>query len=104
MLLSRTVRGDDVAKGSSANDQTQLSDIKNFQNDNPGVVVFWGSNNYWNDHFGLVLFCNEAMNDSNRYAVNIPTGDNQNLALNNQYKRNTGYTCAGPFVCFAGIW
>lgn len=82
----RTVRGDDVAKGSSTNDQIQLSDIKNFQNANPGVVVFWGSNNYWNDHFGLVLFCNEAINDLNRYAANIGANDNQNRALNNQYK------------------
>jgi hypothetical protein len=82
----RTVRGDDVAKGSAVNDQIQLSDIKNFQNTNPGVVIFWGSNNYWNDHFGLALFCNEAMADLNRYAVNIGAGDNQNRALNDQYK------------------
>jgi starch-binding outer membrane protein, SusD/RagB family len=82
----RTVRGDDVAKGSAPNDQGQLTDIKNFQNSNPGVVIFWGSNNYWNDHFGLVLYCNEALNDLNRYAANIPDGDNQNRTLNNQYK------------------
>jgi starch-binding outer membrane protein, SusD/RagB family len=82
----RTVRGDDVAKGSSPNDQGTLTDIKNFQNSNPGVVSFWGNNNYWNDHFGLVLYCNEALNDLNRYAANIPDGDNQNRALNNQYK------------------
>jgi hypothetical protein len=82
----RTVRGDDVAKGSAPNDQGTLTDIKNFQNSNPGVVSFWGNNNYWNDHFGLVLYCNEAMNDLNRYAENIPSGDNQNAALYNQYK------------------
>ena len=82
----RTVRGDDVAKGSSPNDQGTLTDIKNFQNSNPGVVSFWGNNNYWNDHFGLVLYCNEAMNDLNRYAANISASDTKNLALYNQYR------------------
>jgi hypothetical protein len=82
----RTVRGDDVAKGSAPNDQGTLTDIKNFQNTNPGVVSFWGNNNYWNDHYGLVLYCNEAMNDLDRYAVNIPDGDNTNRALYNRYK------------------
>lgn len=82
----RTVRGDDVSKGSSPNDQGTLTDIKNFQNSNPGVVTFWGNNNYWNDHYGLVLYCNEAINGLNKYAANIPDGDNPNLALYNQYK------------------
>ncbi len=82
----RIVRGDDVAKGSAPNDQGTLTDIKNFQNSNPGVVTFWGNNNYWNDHYGLVLYCNEAINGLNKYAANIPAGDNPNLALNNQYK------------------
>ena len=82
----RTVRGDDVAKGSSPNDQGTLTDIKNFQNSNPGVVSFWGNNNYWNDHFGLVLYCNEALNDLDRYAVNIASGDNTNRTLYNQYR------------------
>jgi hypothetical protein len=82
----RAVRGDDVTKGSSPSDQGTLTDIKNFQNNNPGVVSFWGNNNYWNDHFGLILYCNEAINDLNRYAANIPANDTKNLALNNQYK------------------
>lgn len=82
----RTIRGDDVAKGSSPNDQGTLTDIKNFQNSNPGVVSFWGNNNYWTDHYGLVLYANEAINDLNRYAANIPAGDQENLAANNQYK------------------
>lgn len=82
----RTVRGDDVAKGSATNDQSTLTDIKNFQNSNPGVVTFWGNNNYWNDHFGLVLYCNEAISDLDRFAANITAGDNQNWANYNQYK------------------
>ncbi|WP_207514834.1 RagB/SusD family nutrient uptake outer membrane protein [Longitalea luteola] len=82
----RTVRGDDVAKGSAPNDQGTLSDIKNFQNNNPGVVSFWGNNNYWNDHFGLMLFCNEALIELAKFAENIPDGDNQNIALYNQYR------------------
>jgi starch-binding outer membrane protein, SusD/RagB family len=79
------VRGDDVAKGSAPNDQGTLTDIKNFQNSNPGVVSFWGNNNYWNDHFGLVLYCNEAINDLNRYANNIPVDDNEHWAQYYQY-------------------
>jgi len=82
----RSVRGDDVAKGSSPGDQSTLTDIKNFQTSNPGVISFWGSNNYWNDHYGLVLFCNEALNDLDRYAANIPSGDAKNMALYNQYR------------------
>ena len=82
----RTVRGDDVAKGSAPNDQGTLSDIKNFQNSNPGVVSFWGNNNYWNDHYGLVLYCNEAMNDLDKYAANIAATDQENLASYRQYR------------------
>ena len=82
----RAVRGDDVAKGSSTNDQSTLTDIKNFQNSNPGVVSFWGTNNYWNDHYGLVLYCNEALSDLEKYRANIPDGDGNNLALYNQYR------------------
>ena len=82
----RVVRGDDVAKGSAPNDQGTLSDIKNFQNENPGVVTFWGNNNYWNDHYAVVLYCNEALNDLDRYRVNIAASDAANLALYNQYR------------------
>lgn len=82
----RTVRGDDVAKGSSPNDQGTLTDIKNFQNSNPGVISFWGTNNYWNDHYGLVLYCNEALNDIDRYGANIGASDVANRNLYNQYK------------------
>ncbi|OQP49380.1 hypothetical protein A4H97_29015 [Niastella yeongjuensis] len=82
----RVVRGDDVAKGSSPNDQGTLSDIKNFQNENPGVVTFWGNNNYWNDHYAAVLYCNEALNDLDRYRANIAASDAANLAFYNQYR------------------
>ena len=82
----RVVRGDDVAKGSSPNDQGTLTDIKNFQNDNPGVVTFWGNNNYWVDHYAVVLYCNNALGELDKYRANIPPGDVTNLALYNQYK------------------
>jgi starch-binding outer membrane protein, SusD/RagB family len=82
----RVVRGDDVAKGSAPNDQGTLSDIKNFQNENPGVVTFWGNNNYWNDHYAVVLYCNEALNDLDRYRANIGASDAANLGLYNQYR------------------
>lgn len=82
----RTVRGDDVAKGSSTNDQSTLTDVKNFQNSNPGVVSFWGLNNYWNDHYGLVLYCNKALSDLALYAPNIPATDATNWGLYNRYR------------------
>jgi starch-binding outer membrane protein, SusD/RagB family len=82
----RTVRGDDVNKGSAPLDQGTLTDIKMFQNSNPGVLVFWGSNNYWNNHFGTVLFCNGALIDLDLYKANIPPGDAASLAKYNQYK------------------
>ncbi len=82
----RVVRGDDVAKGSAPNDQGTLSDIKNFQNENPGVVTFWGNNNYWNDHYAAILYCNEALNDLDRYRANIAASDAANLKLYNQYR------------------
>ena len=82
----RTVRGDDVAKGSAPNDQGTLTDIKNFQNNNPGVVSFWGNNNYWNDHYGVVLYCNEALNDLDRYAANISAADQENWASFRQFR------------------
>lgn len=82
----RSVRGDDVAKGSSPNDQSTLTDIKMFQNNNPGVVSFWGNNNYWNNHYQLVLYCNGAMTDLDKFAANIPAGDVANTKLYKQYK------------------
>jgi starch-binding outer membrane protein, SusD/RagB family len=82
----RCVRGDDVAKGSAPNDQGTLTDIKNFQNDNPGVVTFWGNNNYWVDHYAVVLYCNQALIDLAKYRANIAEGDAANLALYNRYR------------------
>ena len=82
----RVVRGDDVAKGSSTNDQGTLTDIKNFQNENPGVVTFWGNNNYWVDHYAVVLYCNRALTELDNFRANIPAGDAANLALYNQYR------------------
>ena len=82
----RTVRGDDVDKGSSVNDQGTLTDIKMFKNDNPGVVSFWGTNNFWNNVYGFTIYTNQAIVDLDKYAANIPAGDAANLGRYRQYK------------------
>ncbi|MET0638270.1 MAG: RagB/SusD family nutrient uptake outer membrane protein [Chitinophagaceae bacterium] len=82
----RSVRGDDVDKGSSPNDQGILTNIKMFDNANPGVVTFWGTNNFWNNAFGFAIYCNQAMMDLDQYGANIPPGDAFNQSRFLQYK------------------
>lgn len=103
-LAVRALRGDDIAKGSSPTDQGTLADIKSFQNSNPGVITFWGTNNYWNDHYGLVLFCNEAMNDLSRYADSIKPGDAANKAKNESYKGEVRFIRAWAHMLISRVF
>ncbi|MBO9617391.1 MAG: RagB/SusD family nutrient uptake outer membrane protein [Niabella sp.] len=82
-LGMRAVRGDEFDKGSSPGDQSPLADIKSFSYG--GLQAFWGLNNSWNDYYGLVIDCNSALLELNKFAKNIPSGDAKNTALYNQY-------------------
>lgn len=80
----RVVRGDDFTKGSTPQDQAGLTDIKNF---NLGSVQsFFGLANSWNDYFGLIMKCNDALGELDKFAANIASSDAANQKLNNQYK------------------
>ncbi|WP_300597642.1 RagB/SusD family nutrient uptake outer membrane protein [Niabella sp.] len=80
----RAVRGDDFTKGSTPQDQAGLSDIKNFSLG--AVQSFFGLENSWNDYFGLIMKCNQALTELDKFGANIPSGDATNQKLYNQYK------------------
>ncbi|MBB3186613.1 RagB/SusD family nutrient uptake outer membrane protein [Microbacter margulisiae] len=82
----RGIRGDDLDKGSSASDQSTLTDIKGFHYDYASVQSFWGTNNYFNDYYGLIQDCNGALIELNKFAANIPASDAVNQKLNLQYQ------------------
>jgi len=82
----RGVRGDDLDKGSSASDQSTLTDIKYFHNSYAAVESFWGLNNSWNDYYGLIIDANSALEELDKFAANIPSSDNTELELNNRYQ------------------
>lgn len=84
-VAMRAVRGDDLDKGSTESDQSQLDEIKNFRN-NASVQAFWGLNNCWTDYYGVAFFANEALLELDKFAEHIPEGDETNRALNNRYK------------------
>jgi hypothetical protein len=82
----RSVRGDDIDKGSSASDQAQLTDIKNFHYGYADIINFWGTSNYFNDYYGLILDCNSALTELSKFAANISASDAVNQKLNLQYQ------------------
>jgi starch-binding outer membrane protein, SusD/RagB family len=82
----RGVRGDDLDKGSSAGDQSTLTDIKQFHYSYASVQSFWGTNNCWNDYYGMIIDANSALAELDKFAANISSTDATNLKLNNQYK------------------
>ena len=82
----RGVRGDDLDKGSSASDQSTLTDIKLFHYSYASVQSFWGTNNCWNDYYGMIIDANSALSELDKFAANIPSTDENNLKLNSQYK------------------
>lgn len=82
----RGIRGDDLDKGSSASDQSTLTDIKGFHYNYASVQSFWGTNNYFNDYYGLIQDCNGALIELNNFAAHIPAGDAVNQKLNLQYQ------------------
>ena len=82
----RGVRGDDLDKGSSASDQSTLTDIKLFHYNYASVQSFWGTNNSWNDYYLMIIDANSALSELDKFAANIPSTDATNLKLNSQYK------------------
>lgn len=80
----RTVQGDDFTKGSTPQDQSGLTDIKNFSLGS--IQSFFGLANSWNDYFGLIMKCNQALDELDKFAANIPSSDAANQKLYNQYK------------------
>lgn len=82
----RGVRGDDLDKGSSTNDQGLLTDVKYFHNDYSTVQNFWMLNNSWNNYYGIIIDANAAILELDKFAANIPAGDATHLALNKQYR------------------
>ncbi|MDR0794379.1 MAG: RagB/SusD family nutrient uptake outer membrane protein [Chitinophagaceae bacterium] len=84
-VFIRGVRGDDLDKGSSEADQSQLNDIKFFKNSSASVQTFWGTNNCWNDYYALVISSNSALSELDKFAANIQSSDAANLARYKQY-------------------
>ncbi|MTK54174.1 RagB/SusD family nutrient uptake outer membrane protein [Paludibacter sp.] len=100
----RGVRGDDLDKGSSASDQSTLTDIKYFHNSYASVQTFWGTNNCWNDYYGLVIYTNNALAELAKFAANISTSDATNLKLYNQYQAEVRFIRAFAHLTISRIF
>lgn len=100
----RGVRGDDLDKGSSASDQSTLTDIKYFKNTQASVQTFWGTNNCWNDYYGLIINCNSALLELDKFAANITSSDATNIALNNRYKAEVRFIRAFAHLIISRVF
>lgn len=100
----RGVRGDDLDKGSSASDQSTLTDIKYFHNTYASVQSFWGTNNCWNDYYGLIIYANNALIELQKYAANIASGDAVNQKLNLQYQAEVRFIRAFAHLTISRIF
>jgi hypothetical protein len=100
----RGVRGDDLDKGSSASDQATLTDLKYFHNTYASVQTFWGTNNCWNDYYGLIIYANNALTELNKFAANISASDATNLKLNKQYQAEVRFIRAFAHLTISRIF
>lgn len=82
----RGVRGDDLDKGGSSGDQSQLNNIKYFTYSAGSISTFWGSNNCWLDYYGLIINCNSALSELDKFKTNITESDAAHIAQYNQFR------------------
>lgn len=75
------VRGDDVAKGSSATDQIEYNYCKEFQYEK--IKSFWALNSAWSNNYSNISISNAAIESLAKYAEFLKTDDDRKL--NAQY-------------------
>lgn len=66
-----SVRGDDVAKGSTATDQVEFLYAKLFQYED--IKDFWALNATWEGHYNIISIANSAIESLDKYAAFITT-------------------------------
>lgn len=85
-LSIRAMRDDDYQQGApNPNDNPELMGIKNFQND-VTIQSYWGLNQSWISYYSLAISANNAIMELEEFEKNIPSGNNEQLQLNRQYK------------------
>lgn len=95
-----SIRGDDIEKGSSAADQGELNYAKSFEYNQIGG--YWALNNSWTGWYNLVLNCNSALTDLERY--NQHTRTDEEKTLNQQYQAEIRFIRAYAYFRIARFW
>lgn len=94
------VRGDDVDKGSSPNDQIEFSYFKQFQYSK--IKGYWALNAMWENLYKVVTVSNSALASLDQYKKNI-TSD-ADLQKYNEYTGEVRFIRAYAFFRIVSLW
>jgi hypothetical protein len=94
------IRSDDVEKGSTLADQGELLYAKSFEYNQLGG--YWGLDASWTGLYNLVLNCNSALADLEKYNEHV-TGD-ADKKLNKQYKAEVRFIRAFAYFHIVRLW
>ena len=95
-----SIRGDDVEKGSTPSDQGELNYAKSFEYNQLGG--YWALNSSWTGLYNLVLNCNSALVDLEKYDEHI-TNDADHK-LNAQYQAEVRFFRAFAYFHIVRFW
>ena len=95
-----TVRGDDVAKGSSPNDQIQFNSAKLFQYED--VKSFFALNAAWEGFYNLITVSNAALESLDKYAEYITTDADRKLYR--EYTAEVRFIRAFTYFRIVTLW
>lgn len=95
-----SVRGDDVDKGSSPNDQIEFLYAKLFQYED--IKSFWALNAAWEGLYNLITISNAALESLDKYAEYITTDADQQKY--NQYTAEVRFLRAFAYFQIVNLW
>ena len=94
------IRGDDVEKGSTPADQGELNYAKSFEYNQLGG--YWALNGSWTGLYNMVLNCNSALVDLERYNEHVTSDANKKLNL--QYQAEVRLMRAFAYFHIVRFW
>lgn len=95
-----SVRGDDVAKGSTATDQVEFLYAKLFQYED--IKDFWALNATWEGHYYIISIANSAIESLDKYAAFLTT-DTEKLKYN-RYTAEVRFLRALSYFRITNFW
>lgn len=94
------VRGDDVDKGGSVNDQVEYNYCSTFQNDK--LNAFWALDSSWGNLYNMISTANAALISLDKYAEHITNESDK--ALNEQYAAEIRFFRAYAYFHIVNMW